>query len=546
MHGHPAGSASRYPVRRSWTRRRFLLGLSSGVAGLGLASMASTRLRGSAVALAAGAQRSGKSPGAFELLEATIPDLQTALARGVVSSRDLVSLYLARIEAYDRQGPALNAISWFNQNVFDQADALDAERRATGPRSALHGIPVLVKDNYDTSDMQTAGGSILMKGWIPPDDAFLVTQLRNAGAIIIAKTNMTEWALGYWCVGSLFGQTRNPYALDRVPGGSSGGTGAGIAANYAAIGMGTDTEASIRCPAAENNLVGLRGTQGLLSRTGIIPLSHTQDIGGPLGRTVTDVATILDVLVGYDPADPQTARSVGNTPATYTASLQADALQGARIGLLTDLFTIDPSDPAVTDVVYAAADDMRRLGATVIDVTIPDLAHLMSSSGVVSETRFELKKYFDAHPTAPVRSLDEIVASGVMAPEVAGALTNLDKVDSLDTKDYYQALAQRGVLRQATLAVMADNQLDALIYPTIRDKPILIGTPTSQPGVNSNLTTHTGMPALTVPAGFTDDGLPVGVEFLGRVWSEPKLIALAYAYEQATHHRRPPASTPAL
>jgi amidase len=545
MHGHPAASASRYPVRRPWTRRSFLLGLG-GVAGLELASVAAVRRRGGAAALAAGNRILGKSPGAFELLEATIPDLQAALAGGVVSSRDLVSLYLARIEAYDQQGPALNAISWFNQNVFDQADALDAERRATGPRSALHGIPVLVKDNYDTSDMQTAGGSILMKGWIPPDDAFLVTQLRNAGAIIIAKTNMTEWALGYWCVGSLFGQTRNPYALDRVPGGSSGGTGAGIAANYAAIGMGSDTEASIRCPAAENNLVGLRGTQGLLSRTGIIPLSHTQDIGGPLGRTVTDVATILDVLVGYDPADPQTARSVGNTPATYTASLQAGALRGARIGLLTDLFTMDPSDPAVTDVVHAAADDMRRLGATVTDVTIPDLAHLMSSSGVVSETRFELKKYFDAHPTAPVRSLDDIVASGVMAPEVAGALKNLDAVESLDTKDYYQALAQRGVLRQATLAVMADNQLDALIYPTIRDKPVLIGTPTSQPGVNANLTTHTGMPALTVPAGFTDDGLPVGVEFLGRVWSEPTLLALAYAYEQATHHRRPPASTPAL
>ncbi len=527
------------------TRRHLLRSLGVGAAGVGLFSLGAFGSRGTGAALAMGDQVRGKRRDELELLEATIPALQAALASGVVSSRDLVALYLARIEAYDQQGPALNAISWFNRNALAQADALDAERQAAGPRGPLHGIPVLVKDNYDTADMQTAGGSILMKGWIPQDDAFLVRKLRDAGAIIIAKTNMTEWALGYWCVGTLFGQTRNPYALDRVPGGSSGGTGAGIAANYAAIGLGTDTEASIRCPAAENSLVGLRGTQGLLSRAGIIPLSHTQDIGGPLGRTVTDVAVTLDALVGYDPADPQTAASLGNVAATYTASLCATALNGARIGLLTDLFELDPSDPGVTAVVRRAADEMRQQGATVIEVSIPNLADLMSSSGVVTETRFELKKYFDAHPTAPIRSLDEIVASGIYVPEIAATLKRLDAVESLDTKDYYQALAQRTVLRQATLAVMADNSLDAFIYPTMRVKPVLIGTPT-QTGVNANLTTHTGLPTLTVPAGYTDDGLPVGVEFLGRAWSEPTLLGFAYAYEQATHHRRSPASTPAL
>jgi len=248
----------------------------------------------------------------FELIEASIPQLQSALSTGIVTSHDMATQYLARIEAYDQHGPALNAISVINSKALAEADARDAERRAGVRRGPLHGIPIIVKDNYDTKDLQTAAGSKSLAGWIPPDDAFLVTKLHEAGAIIIAKSNMHEFAYGITTLGSLFGQTHNPYALNRNPGGSSGGTGAAIAANFAAAGMGSDTCGSIRIPASHNSLVGIRGTQGLASRSGIIPLSSTQDIGGPITRTVTDAAIMLDAIVGYDPTDPQTAGSVGN------------------------------------------------------------------------------------------------------------------------------------------------------------------------------------------------------------------------------------------
>ena len=241
----------------------------------------------------------------FELMEATIPELQAALAAGTVTSRELVTRYLARIDAYDQKGPALNAISAINDRALAEADALDAERKTRAPRGPLHGIPVIIKDNYETVTMQTADGSRALAGWVAGTDAVLVKKLRDAGVIVIAKSNMHEFARGITTLGSLFGQTRNPYALDRNPGGSSGGTGAAIAANFAAVGMGSDTCGSIRIPASHNSLVGIRGTQGLASRTGIIPLSSTQDIGGPIGRTVTDVAIVLDTIVGYDPADPR-------------------------------------------------------------------------------------------------------------------------------------------------------------------------------------------------------------------------------------------------
>ena len=264
----------------------------------------------------------------FEFMEATIPQLQAALSTGTITSRDLVAAYLARIEAYDKRGPALNAISVVNTRALDEAAAMDAERDAGKWRGPLHGIPIIVKDNYETAGMQTANGSLSMAGFVPPDDGTLVRKLRAAGAIIIAKSNMHEFARGITTVGSLFGATRNPYALDRNPGGSSGGTAAAIAANFAAVGMGSDTCGSIRIPAFHNSLVGIRGTQGLESRAGIIPLSSTQDMGGPIGRSVTDIAIVLDAIVGYDPLDAQTAASVGNVPKNYTDYLQ---LAGLRV-----------------------------------------------------------------------------------------------------------------------------------------------------------------------------------------------------------------------
>lgn len=481
----------------------------------------------------------------FDLMEKTIPQLQAALSNGTVTSKDLVTAYLARIEAYDQRGPALNAISVVNNKALDEAVALDAERRAGGARGLLHGIPIIVKDNYETAGMQTAGGSLSMAGWVPPDDAALVKKLRDAGAIIIAKSNMQEFARGITTVGSLFGATRNPYALDRNPGGSSGGTGAAIAANFAAVGMGTDSCGSIRIPSSFNSLVGLRGTQGLASRSGIIPLSNTVDFGGPIGRTVTDIAIVLDAIVGYDPMDAQTAASLTHIPRSYTDSLQLDGLRRARIGLLTDLFALDPADTEVANTVRLAVAEMKRLGAEVVEVTIPDLKQHMNDGTVQNiDFKFDLNAYLARRPSAPVHTLEEVLASGKYHKMIESVLRNAQGYDARETGDYLQHWRMRDILREAILKVMADNSLDALAYPSIRRKPSLIGE--AQEGNNCRLSSNSGLPAIAVPGGFTSDGFPVGVELLGRPWSEPQLIKFGYAYEQGTNHRRSPSSTPSL
>jgi amidase len=485
----------------------------------------------------------------FDLLEATIPELQSALAAGAVTSRDLVAMYLARIDAYDQKGPALNAISAINGQALAEAAALDAERRTRPLRGPLHGIPIIIKDNYETVTMQTANGSRSLAGWVAGTDAVLVKKLRDAGAIVIAKSNMHEFARGITTLGSLFGQTRNPYALDRNPGGSSGGTGAAIAASFAAVGMGSDTCGSIRIPASHNSLAGIRGTQGLASRTGIIPLSTTQDIGGPIGRSVTDVAIVLDAIAGYDPTDPQTAASIGHVPKSYTDSLQLGGLRGARIGVLTHLFGTDPADAEVATVVRAAIGQMKAQGTELAEVTIPGLNELLLDrlNGfliLTQDFKFDFDAYLAAHPTAPVRTLDEVLATGKYHQSLEMGLRNSQAVTSRDTKEYLEHIVKRDALRQAILKAMADHRLDALAYPTIRRKANVVGQP--QPGTNCHLSANSGLPSIVVPGGFTADGLPVGVEMLGRAWSEPLLIRLAYAYEQATRHRRSPASTPAL
>ena len=493
--------------------------------------------------------RAAMPTGQFELLEATVPQLQAALQVGTVTSHDLVAMYLARIDAYDQKGPALNAISVTNRNALAEADARDAERRAGAPHGLLQGIPVIVKDNYDTADMQTAAGSRALAGWVPPDDAFLVKKLRAAGAVIIAKSNMHEFAYGITTLGSLFGQTRNPYALDRNPGGSSGGTGAAIAANFAAVGMGSDTCGSIRIPASHNGLVGIRGTQGLASRSGIIPLSSTQDIGGPIARTVTDLAIVLDATVGYDPDDAQTAASVGNIPKSYTDYLQLTGLRGARIGLLTALLGTDPADTEVAAVVRAAVEEIKGQGAEPVEVTISGLSDLLTdrANGFLvlrQDFKFDLNAYLAARPSAPVHTLEEVLASGKFHPAVETNLRNSQAVETRDTAEYLAHIVKRNILREAVLKAMADNRVDALAYPTIRREANVVGEP--QMGSNCQLSANSGLPAITVPAGFTADGLPVGVELLGRAWSEPQLLKFAYAYEQATHHRHPPARTPVL
>ena len=346
-----------------------------------LAAVTTSTVRGQTHAAAA--------PPAFDLMEQSIETLQKAMSDKHVTSRQLVEMYLARIDAYDQRGPALNAIIAINPLARAAADALDAERAAKGPRGPLHGIPVLVKDNYETIEMPTTAGSIALATYHPQRDAFMVRRLKEAGAVILGKTTMHELAAGITTVGSGFGQTKNPYDLDRTPGGSSGGTGAAIAANFAVAGMGSDTCGSIRIPAGNNNLVGLRGTQGLSSRTGIVPLSSTQDIGGPLARSIPDLAIMLDATVGPDPADAQTRRPAldeSDAPPrrSYRAGLSAGALKGARIGVVRGLFGTAPEDQEVTTIVNRALDALKKAGADVSDVVIPGMDDLLRDSSMIT------------------------------------------------------------------------------------------------------------------------------------------------------------------
>jgi amidase len=480
----------------------------------------------------------------FDAFEKTIPELQQALTRGEVSSKELVRQYLERIDAFDRRGPKLDAMIYVNPRALDEAEALDRERAEKGARGPLHGIPVILKDNYDTADMPTSAGSVALAGYVPRDDGFLVAKLRSAGAVFIGKSNMHELARGITTVSSLGGQTRNPYDPERNPGGSSGGTGAAIAADFAAVGMGSDTCGSIRIPAANNNLFGLRVTQGLVSRNGIVPLSHTQDVGGPIARSVIDLATVLDATLGPDPADPQTIESASHIPTSYTAFLLRGSLKGARLGLLRPYLRMEQPEKEVTDVVLSAVEAMKKEGAEAVEIDVENLSDLLDGSGVIGmEFKFDLEDYLASAPDAPVRSLGEILDRGLYHQSLADVFRASNEAEK-DSVKYHAALAGRDDLRAALLQLMEDQRLDAIVYPTLRIKPAHIGH--SQPGTSCAVSANSGLPALSMPAGLTEDGVPVGVELLGRPFDEPRLIAMAYAYEQAARPRRPPARTPSL
>ena len=479
----------------------------------------------------------------FDPYERSILELQLAMATGALTSRKLTEYYLDRIERYDQRGPALNSIAFLNEQALAEADLLDTERVTSGPRGALHGIPVLVKDNYETKGMPTTAGSRLLHGFAPDHDAHLVERLRAEGAIILGKTNMHEFAYGITSEGSAFGAVRSPYDPTRNPGGSSGGTGAAVAANFAAVGMGSDTCGSIRIPAAHNNLVGLRGTQGLSSRRGIVPLSHTQDIGGPIARSVTDLAIVLDATVGYDPGDPQTALSDGRVPVSYLDALNPGALAGKRIGVLEDLLLFDPEDSEVVAVIGGATTELAALGAELVRVQMPDLDAILNVEPtgffvLAHDFKTDINAYLASRPEAPVKNLTEILASGRYHPSIDQVLRVSESMSEESEPVYRSALAQRQVVKRAVLAVMAARNLDALTYPTIRRKAAPLYE--EQAGSNCQLSAKSGLPAISFPAGFTDDGLPVGLELLGRPWSESDLLAMAYAFERLTKHRRPP------
>jgi amidase len=487
----------------------------------------------------------------FHVEETTISDVQAAYQSHALTATQLVRAYLQRIEAYDQAGPKLNVVVFLNPTALEEAAALDEHFRKTGKFvGPLHGIPVLLKDNVNTKDMPTTGGSLSLAGYRPATDAAIAQKLRSAGAIVLAKVNLHEFAIWGETVSSIRGQTLNPYDLSRTPGGSSGGTGAGVAANFAIAGIGTDTVNSIRSPASANAIVGIRPTLGLVSRAGVIPYSFTQDAAGPLTRTVTDAAKMLNVLVGYDPNDPATAWSVGNVEKDYTKSLMAGGARGKRIGVLRSFFGNAPINEEVNAIANRAVEDLRKLGATVVELDTPELDSGKISSDI-SVHLYEFKPAINAYlvsGNAPVRSLEEIIASGKFHPNIGD---NIKKAQSLEMDDGYRLrLQKRSELQQRVMQIMADNRLDAVVFP--HQKRLVVPIGETQVERNGALGSVTGFPSIVVPGGFSPPtstaplGVPVGIEFLSRPWSEGVLIEISYAYEQATKHRRPPRSAPAL
>lgn len=481
---------------------------------------------------------------AEDITEATIDGLQASMQEGRTSARDLAAAHLARIAAYDNAGPALNAMIALNLRALDEAEALDRERRERGPRGPLHGIPIVIKDNYETVDLPTTGGTLALAGFKTGRDAFQVKKLRDAGAVILGKTNLHELAAGIITISSLGGQTRNPYDPARTPGGSSGGSAAAVAAGFAVAGMASDTCGSIRIPAANNNLFGLRGTAGLSSRTGIIPLSHTQDIGGPLARTVTDLALMLDATVGEDPADEVTRAVAGRLTTTFRAALAADALRGRRIGVLKAYFGTSPEDEEVSMLVRAALDAIKAQGAEIVEIQVPGLDEVVNQSSLINlEFKTDLQHYLSQFPNAPVKSLQEILDRGLYHV----ALENTFKLRNAavaDPEEIRKVAARRETAATLIRAAFEEHQLDAVAYPTLRRRPVVVEEP--QRGTNCQLSATTGLPAMAMPAGFTTDGVPIGFELLGPAWSDQRLVAMAYAYEQAVKPRRPAPTTPAL
>jgi Asp-tRNA(Asn)/Glu-tRNA(Gln) amidotransferase A subunit family amidase len=491
----------------------------------------------------------------FDLQEATIEGVHAALDEGRLSCRQLVQGYLDRIEAYDDVGPRLNAIQHVNPRALARADSLDRQREATGRQGSLHCVPVLLKDQVETREMPTTYGSALFEGFVSGRDATIVRRLEGAGAIILAKTTMGEFAQRY--VGSAYGIIRNAYDPTRNPSGSSGGTASGVAANFGLVGIGEDTGGSVRGPAAVSNLVGLRPTLPLVSRWGMMPANPTQDTMGPMTRTVDDAARVLEVIAGFDPADPVTAYAVGHVPESYRTGLRPDALDGMRIGVMPRRDEIPEefeAEFAAARVLFdVALEDLRRLGAEVVEPIDLDLeSHEVP--GNVYETEEATDAYLADLPGAPVRSLREIILSGVVVPwRQASLLGYLGH--STDDPGYLEVQQAREALRVEILRAMADHDLDALVYLTFDAPPMPIAddvltnpTPDDEYGLGDNrgLSPVTGFPALTVPAGLTAEGLPVGLELLGRPFTESLLLGMAYAYEQGTGHRRPAPTAPAV
>ena len=497
----------------------------------------------SALHLAAPHPALAQAPARFEVHEASIRDLQAAMTSGRTTAVAIVDAYLARIAAYDRGGPRINAIIRLNPRARAEAAALDRERREGRVRGIWHGIPVILKDNFETADLPATGGSAALASLPATRDGFVVRRLRDAGAIILGIANMQELAFGFENASSLGGLTLNPYDLTRCPGGSSGGTGAAIAASFAAIGWGTDTCGSIRVPSAFNNLVGLRATQGIVSRDGVLPLTVNGDNVGPMARTITDLAIGLDITVGADTADTTTNVLRGRPLPRFVDSLGAVPLRGARIGVFQPYFR--DAHPEVVSVVRAAIRSLQQQGAEVIEVAVPLDTFASNTSLVFAEMRVAMDAWLARKPSSPVRTLQELVATGLHHQTAedrirpASAITPEDAVVRARNVN-----ARRAALRSAILGVLDSLRLDALVYPSTKHPAAAIGEVPQ--GISCALAAHSGFPALAMPAGFTATGVPIGLELMGRPFSDARLVSLGYAIEQGASRRQSPATTPAL
>ena len=492
-------------------------------------------------------------PKKFELVEATIEDVHAEYKAGRLTARALVRAYLDRIEAYDKNGPKINSVITINPKALEEADALDAAYKRSGPVGPLHGIPVVLKDQMDVAGLPTTLGSVVFKDVVPTRDAFVTEKLKKAGAIVLAKVTLGEMGGGD-SYGSLYGVSRNPYDPERTVGGSSGGTGAAVAANFATIGVGQEGFASIRRPSTWNSIVGMRPTPGLVSRNGVwAGWPSRRGSLGPMTRTVTDMAKLLDVMVGYDPDDPITSLGVGHAPKTYTASLDRNGLKGARIGILREPmgYTTEPDSEdfkTVTTVFDKAVAELKAAGAVVVDpIVIPRLNELLArrGAGEGEPAGDGAAVYFSRHPNPKFKTMEEVRNS----PDY-GKVMRRPSVGGRPGPGLSEAAARDELLIEV-MKVMADNQLDAIVHKSVEHTPTLIKDGINPPYVNQKGAPHLNtfliyVASLAVPAGFTPQGLPVGITFFGRPYSEPTMIKFAYAYEQATNHRRPPASTPPL
>jgi len=510
---------------------------------------------GLTVAVAAATRSIAREDPPFELGELTISELQDGMKTGKFTSRSLADKYLARIKALDRAGPALGSVIEINPDALQLADALDKERKANGPRSAMHGVPILIKDNVDTADrMATTAGSLAMVGARPKQDALIVSKLRDAGALILGKANLSEWA-NIRCTTSTSGwsgrggQTKNPYALDRNPSGSSSGSGVAVSANLCAAAIGTETDGSILSPASVNGIVGIKPTVGLVSRSGIIPISHNQDTAGPMTRTVRDAAIVLGAIAGPDPKDPATAANARMNAPSFAAFLQADGLSGARIGVARNYFGFHE---AVDAIMAQALEVMKRLGAVLVDpAEIPNIGKVgeFEETVLLYDLKADLNAYLAGlNDKAPVRTLKDVIAFNEQHKDKEMPFFGQDRFvkaeakGPLTTPEYVEALekCRRMSRAEGIDAVMEKHKLDALVAPT--DGPAwLIDHVTGDHVLASSTTAAAvaGYPSITVPAGFVF-GLPVGLSFFGRAWSEGALFRLAYAFEQATKARKPP------